>query len=267
MYVKSQVFASMFVKINREALKTMSLTPEKVQAILEAALMVAEQPLTVANLQNLFTGDDAPSSSDIKAILNNLKERYSDEKSGIELQEVASGFRFQAKAEYSPWLAKLWEERAPRYSRAFLETLSIIAYKQPITRAEIEAIRGVTVSSNIMKTLLEREWIRVIGYREVPGKPAIFGTTKTFLDYFNLSTLTELPSLTEFKNLEAQDALVQVQLALANSDIGPNDSEHIPEEREAVIVEKNNIVKLQPKIEELENVEDDDDRENTESLG
>lgn len=220
------------------------MTLEKMQAIIEAALLVAGRPLTVVSLQNLFSETERPNLLDIKAIINTLKEHYQKENSGIELQEVASGYRFQAKAELSPWLAKLWEERAPRYSRAFLETVVIIAYKQPITRAEIEEIRGVTISSNIMKTLQERAWIRIIGYREVPGKPAIYGTTKEFLDYFNLKSLTDLPSLTEFKHLAAQEERLQVQLALENSNIGLDDSENIPEEREATMTQssKNHII-------------------------
>jgi segregation and condensation protein B len=220
----------------------MSLMPlEKMQAIIEAALMVAGHPLTVAALQNLFPEDGRPSSTEIKTLLSSLKTRRQEENSGIELHEVASGYRYQAKAELSPWLAKLWEERAPRYSRAFLETLVLIAYKQPITRGEIEEIRGVTVSSNIMKTLQEREWIRVIGYREVPGKPAIYGTTKEFLDYFNLKSLVDLPSLAEFKDLAVQDEKLQVQLALENSELGPENSENIPEERDALVAENNAI--------------------------
>jgi segregation and condensation protein B len=210
------------------------MTPEKMQTIIEAALMVAGQPLTIAALQNLFPEQEQPSNSDIKAMLQAIKDRHQE--SGIELHEVARGYRLQAKAELSPWLARLWEERAPRYSRAFLETLALIAYKQPITRAEIEDIRGVTVSSHIVKTLLEREWVRVLGHREVPGKPAIYGTTKEFLDYFNVKSLTELPTLAEFKNIEAQDAQVQIQLALANSDVGPMNSELIPDEREAITI-------------------------------
>lgn len=216
-----------------------SMTPEKMQLIIEAALMVAGKPLTIAAMQHLFPENEQPSSSDLHAILSLIKERFQE--TGIELQEVSSGFRFQARAELSPWLSKLWEDRAPRYSRAFLETLAIIAYKQPITRAEIEEIRGVTVSSNIVKTLQEREWIRVLGFREVPGKPAIYGTTKEFLDYFNLKSLSELPALTEFKNLEAQEAQLQVQLAIDGSQIGPHDSEVIPEEREAL---ETNVVQL-----------------------
>jgi segregation and condensation protein B len=210
------------------------MTPEKIQAIIEAALMVAGHPLTILSLQNLFSEEERPTSAEIKSSLGILKERYQPEQCGIELHEVASGYRIQAKSSLSPWLSKLWEERAPRYSRAFLETLVIIAYKQPLTRGEIEEIRGVTVSSNIMKTLQEREWVRVIGYREVPGKPAIYGTTKTFLDYFNLKSLTDLPSLAEFKDLAAQEKQLQVQLALENSQVGPNDSEQIPQENNVI---------------------------------
>lgn len=211
------------------------MTAEKLQSIVEAALMVAGQPLTIAALQNLFNEDERPANADIKAALAGIRERHQD--SGIELHEVASGYRLQAKTELSPWLAKLWEERAPRYSRAFLETLAIIAYKQPITRAEIEEIRGVTVSSNIVKTLSEREWIRLVGFRDTPGKPALYGTTKTFLDHFNLASLSDLPTLAEFKDMQTHDAELQVQLAIENSDIGPDNSEVIPEEREAVIAD------------------------------
>lgn len=204
----------------------MSTTAENLKHIIEAALMVAGRPLTITAILELFNEEERPTNADIKDCLKELQEQY--QPTGLELCEVSSGWRFQTKSELSPWLAKLWEERAPRYSRAFLETLAIIAYKQPITRAEIEEIRGVTVNSNIIKALIERDWIRVIGVRDLPGKPAILGTTKTFLDYFNIKTLAELPSLAEFKSLEQQD--VQVQLALQDSDIGPSDSDVIPEE-------------------------------------
>lgn len=211
------------------------MTAEKLQAIIEAALMISGHPLSIAALQNLFNDEERPGNADIKTALKAIAERHTG--SGIELREVASGWRLQAKTELSPWLAKLWEERAPRYSRAFLETLAIIAYKQPITRAEIEEIRGVTVSSNIVKTLTEREWVRLVGFRDTPGKPALYGTTKTFLDHFNLKSLSELPTLAEFKDMQTHDAELQVQLAIENSDIGPNDSEMIPEEREAIVAE------------------------------
>lgn len=208
------------------------MPPETLQAIIEAALMVAGQPLTIASLQNLFPEDDRPSQSEVRAILNLIKDRH--QHSGIELKEIASGFRLQAKAEFSPWLAKLWEERAPRYSRALMETLAIIAYKQPITRAEIEEIRGVAVSSQIVKTLLDREWIRVLGHKELPGKPVIYGTTKDFLDYFNLKSLTDLPTLMELKNLEVQETQLQVQLALGQSTLNKKENDDEANEEESI---------------------------------
>jgi segregation and condensation protein B len=214
------------------------MTIDKLQSIIEAALMVAGHPLNTSSLLNLFSEEDRPTHAEMQIALSAIKERH--ENSGIELAEVASGYRIQAKAEFSPWLSKLWEERPPRYSRAFLETLAIVAYKQPITRAEIESIRGVTVSSNIIKTLLEREWIRIIGYRDVPGRPAILGTTKIFLDHFNIKSLSDLPTLAAFKDIETQDAQLRVQLALENSNLGPEDSEVIPTEREAVVTEEEN---------------------------
>jgi len=195
----------------------MTITLEQLQKIIESALMVAERPLTALQLQNLFEENELPSLPDIRAALTTLQGHYQDR--GIELREVASGFQFQARVEYSPWLTRLWEERPPRYSRTLLETLALIAYRQPITRAEIEDIRGVAVSSHIVKTLAEREWIRIIGYKEIPGKPALYGTTKTFLDYFNLKTLEELPTLADIKDLESQEAKLQVQLNLPHTEI------------------------------------------------
>jgi segregation and condensation protein B len=193
----------------------MNITPEKLQQILEAALMVAGHPLSIENMKKLFDENDAPSTNDIKDAIAALHEKYAN--SGIYLADIASGFQFQARHELSAWLAKLWEERPPRYSRAFLETLALIAYRQPITRAEIEDVRGVTVSPHIIKTLMEREWVRVVGYREVPGKPALLGTTKTFLDYFNLKNLNDLPTLAEIKDLASQEAKLQVQLELTDT--------------------------------------------------
>lgn len=212
------------------------MTPDKKEAIIEAALMVAGEPLPISALQKLFSDEaDKPSNSEMKAYLTSLATKYIG--SGIELKEVASGFRLQARSEYTPWLSKLWEERPARYTRAFLETLAIIAYKQPVTRAEIEEIRGVTVSTNIMKSLQEREWVKVLGYKEVPGKPAIYGTTKNFLDDFNLKSLTELPTLAEFENFEKQDEKVQIQLALADSNVPNPTCSDVPEEDEIEIAD------------------------------
>lgn len=193
-----------------------NVTSELLIQIVEAALMVAGRPLTVANLQKLFEETDQPETYEIRTALATIQEKYQE--SGIELREVASGFQFQARITLSPWLSRLWEERAPRYSRAFLETLALIAYRQPITRAEVEEIRGVSASSHHFKALMEREWIRIIGYRDAPGKPTLYGTTKYFLDHFNLKSLEQLPTLSELKDLASQEAKLQVQLELSSQE-------------------------------------------------
>ncbi len=167
--------------------------------ILEAALLAAPQPLTVAQLTDLFGEGEAPPADDIRRALHALQEDSTSR--GIELLEVASGFRYQVRAEIYPHISRLWAEKPARYSRALLETLALIAYRQPITRGEIEAIRGVAVNSQIIRTLEEREWIRVVGHRDVPGKPALFGTTRAFLDYFNLKSLDQLPPLSALQEL------------------------------------------------------------------
>lgn len=169
--------------------------------IIEAALMVSDKPMNVNQLLDLFEKDvEPPAKPDVRAALTELQSDYLDR--GVELKEVANGFRFQVKAEYADWVNRLYDERPPRYSRALLETLAIIAYRQPITRGEIEDIRGVSVSTNIIKTMYEREWIKVVGHRDVPGKPELIATTKQFLDYFNLKKLSDLPSLAEIKDFE-----------------------------------------------------------------
>ena len=173
---------------------------ELLKKILEGALFAAGQPLTIERLGLLFDEGDRPDNAVIREALEALVKDY--EGRGIELKEVASGFRFQVRQETGPWVSRLWEEKPSRYSRALLETLALIAYRQPITRSEIEEIRGVSVSSHIVKTLLEREWIRVAGHRDVPGRPALFATTREFLDSFNLKSLAELPSLSEIRDLE-----------------------------------------------------------------
>lgn len=168
--------------------------------ILEGALFASGQPLNIEQLGFLFDEADRPDSTTMRTTLEALMRDYQDR--GVELKEVASGFRFQVRQETGPWVSRLWEEKATRYSRALLETLALIAYRQPITRSEIEEIRGVSVSSHIIKTLIEREWIRVAGHRDVPGRPALFATTRDFLDSFNLKSLTELPSLSEIRDLD-----------------------------------------------------------------
>ncbi|MBL6908259.1 MAG: SMC-Scp complex subunit ScpB [Luminiphilus sp.] len=177
--------------------------------ILEGALLAADEPLSKKQLAQLFDELDRPSASDITAALDEVASRCDGR--GFELAEVASGFRFQVRQHLSPWVSKLWVERPARYSRALLETLSLIAYRQPITRGEIEDIRGVAVSSNIMKSLLERDWVKVVGHRDVPGKPAMYATTRGFLDYFNLKSLDQLPPLADVKDLETMTSALPLE--------------------------------------------------------
>ncbi len=170
-----------------------------INRIVEGALLASSQPLTLAQLQGLFPEEEPAPPGSIERALELLREGCADR--GVELVEVASGFRFQVTNEVHGFITRLWTERKTRYTRATLETLALIAYRQPITRGEIEQVRGVAVSSNIIQALEEREWIRVIGHRDVPGKPALFGTTKGFLDYFGLKRLDELPPLSELRDL------------------------------------------------------------------
>ncbi len=167
--------------------------------IIEGAILAADGPLSIDRMISLFEGEQ-PARAEIREVLAEIEREC--EGHGYELKKVASGYRFQVRQEYSEWVGRLWEERPPRYSRALLETLALIAYKQPITRGDIEEIRGVAVSTNIMRSLLEREWVRIVGHRDVPGRPAIYATTKTFLDYFNLASLDELPTLSDIKDLD-----------------------------------------------------------------
>lgn len=178
----------------------MSDVDNKVKMIVEGLLLAAGRPLTLDNIIQVFSDDEKPDRAELKAVMDSIAQDCNDR--GFELVEVASGFRLQVKQDLSEWVAKLWEERPPKYTRALLETLALIAYRQPITRGDIEEIRGVAVSSNIIRTLLDREWVRVVGHRDVPGRPAMFATTKQFLDYFNLKSLQGLPPLSEIKELE-----------------------------------------------------------------
>ena len=178
------------------------MTKEKIKNIIEAALMVSTKPLSINMVLSLFESEQSfqPERNDIREALETLQEDYSGR--GIELAEIASGFRVQARNEYASWVNHLFDERPPRYSRALLETLAIIAYRQPITRGEIEQIRGVSVSGTIIKTLFEREWIKGVGHRDVPGKPELLVSTKAFLDYFNLKKLSDLPALEDIKDYD-----------------------------------------------------------------
>lgn len=174
---------------------------QKLSCIIEALLLASDKALSLEQIENLLhDDDDKVSKQDIKDVILALQADFAGR--GMELKEIASGYRFQVRQDYAPWVSRLWEEKPSKYSRALLETLVLMAYRQPITRGEIESIRGVSVSSHIVKTLLEREWVRVIGHRDVPGKPAIYGTTREFLDYFNLKSLDELPPLSDIKDLD-----------------------------------------------------------------
>ena len=183
------------------------MDPTRTKHILEACLLVAARPMSVPQLEALFEGDEErPTRDGVREALAALGTDY--EGRGIELVEVASGFRLQSRIEVQRWVSRLFQERTPRYSRALLETLVLVAYRQPITRGEIEEVRGVAVSSNIVRTLQERQWVREVGYKDVPGKPALLGTTRQFLDYFNLKRLEDLPTLGELKDLDAFDAVL-----------------------------------------------------------
>lgn len=188
------------------------MNEHQVKRIVEAVLMAAGKPLSLDQILSTF-GDEAaqPQRADVRKALAALQEEYADR--SIELKEVASGWRVQVQSGFAEWVGRLWEERPSRYSRALLETLALIAYRQPVTRGEIEDVRGVSLSSSIMKTLQDREWIRVVGHRDVPGRPALYGTTREFLDYFGLKSLDELPTLAELRDLES----INVELDLGDT--------------------------------------------------
>jgi len=202
----------------------------EIKHFVEAALLAAGRPLNTEQLKRLFDGRMAPEKAEIRKAIATLNEEYEDR--GIVVTEVASGFRMQVKAGMATRLHKLWEERPPRYSRALFETIALIAYRQPITRGEIEEIRGVAVSSNIIRQLLERDWVRVVGHRDVPGRPAMFGTTKTFLDYFSLKKLDDLPPLADLSDWES----LRVQLNLPEVEDQPESGAEETAETAATVI-------------------------------
>lgn len=217
---------------------------KQLQQIIEGALLAYGQPLSLDKLHSLFViettdtdeGDQLPTKSQVEkeAIVDVLEEiQQSCEERGFELKKVASGWRFQVREETAPWVNKLWEEKPQRYSRALMETLAIIAYRQPITRGDIEEIRGVAVSSHIIKTLTEREWIKVIGHRDVPGRPSLFATTKQFLDYFNLQSLDELPSLRELTDIENLNPELNLQTTEDNAEAASSEAQEAVDAVEA----------------------------------
>jgi segregation and condensation protein B len=188
--------------------------------IVEALLFASKRPMTAKQVQQAFPELEQPDLEEIQkaidAIINDYRKRP------VELKQVASGYRFQVKADLARWVSRLFEEKPPKYSRALLETLAIIAYRQPVTRGDIEDIRGVSVSSGIIQTLLEREWVRVVGHKEVPGRPALLGTTKQFLDYFNIQTLTELPTLQDLPTLDLSIENNQLQVSSEHQETQQN---------------------------------------------
>ncbi len=197
---------------------------DKLKKILEAILISGDKPLSVEKLLGFFETEDLVNRNDVKEALKDLQTAY--ESHGFELVETASGFRFQTKEDYKQWVTQHWDEKPAKYSRALLETLALIIYRQPITRAEIEDVRGVAVSSHIIKTLQERDWIRIVGHKEVPGRPALLGTTRQFLDYFNLKSLDEMPSLSEIQDIEKlyPELELKIQDEGVEADAGNEDS-------------------------------------------
>lgn len=187
------------------------MNSDLIKRIVEGALMAAGKSLDLNHLERLFEDGERPPKDQLRAALEEIDVDCRGR--GFELKQTASGYRFQVHQDLSTWVNRLWDEKPKRYSRAMLETLSLIAYRQPLTRGDIELVRGVAVSSEIIKTLQEREWVRVVGYRDVPGKPALFATTKQFLDYFNLKSLDDLPALGEIKDLTDLDPALELSLA------------------------------------------------------
>ena len=209
--------------------------PSRIRHIVEAALLAAGEPLSVAQLSALFDdGPEGPDHAELVKAIEQLEHDCADR--GVELRKVASGYRLQVKQEYQEWISRLWSERPKRYSRALLETLALVAYRQPITRGEIEDVRGVSLSSSIIRTLQERDWIRVVGHRDVPGKPALFGTTRAFLDYFDLESLDELPTLAELRDLSAIGEELELDLSdIPEAQLAPANDESEPKAEAEVI--------------------------------
>jgi segregation and condensation protein B len=235
--------------------------PRELASLIEAFLLASGKPQSLERLYELFEEAERPAPAVFKKALEVLAKSCNGR--SFELKEVASGYRLQIRESYAPWVGRLWEERPQRYSRALLETLALIAYRQPITRGEIEDVRGVAVNSNIIKTLIEREWIRIVGYREVPGRPAMFATTRAFLDHFNLKSLDALPALAELRELEPEpepaldpdDAPVPAYLqALADASLA---EEEAPDEAKAQTSFRSLLVELDAMEEGLKTDFDD----------
>ena len=193
------------------------MNSEMLRKIIEGAIMAAGKPIDIVRLEVLFEESECPPRDQIRAAIEEIQADC--EERGFELVQVASGYRFQVKQQLSDWVNRLWEEKPKRYSRAMLETLALIAYRQPLTRGDIEAVRGVAVSSDIIKSLQERDWVRIVGHRDVPGRPALYATTKQFLDYFNIKSLEYLPTLGEIKDFSELDPDLELALAAVPVDM------------------------------------------------
>lgn len=197
------------------------------RGIIEAVLFSADRPLSIVQLQSCFSKTTGPDKTEIRAVLDEIREHYRTR--AVELIEVSSGFRFQVRREYSTWVANLLKDKPPRYSRALLETLAIIAHRQPTTRGGIEEVRGVGVSTTIIRTLVDRGWIKVIGHREVPGRPALYATTRQFLDYFNLKSLADLPPLSEAQSLDQSPEIDVAEIGSQDNNSPPPEIEETDE--------------------------------------
>jgi segregation and condensation protein B len=222
--------------------------------IVEGAILAAAQPMTIARILELFDEVVAPTKDEVLAALQDIQADNAER--GFELKEVASGWRFQVREELAPWVNRLWDEKPQKYSRALLETLSLIAYRQPITRGDIEEIRGVAVSSHIMKTLMERDWVKVVGHRDVPGRPSLYATTRQFLDYFNLKNLEDLPSLSEIRDL---DELNNVLNLGDEEGIGEKDDDAIPDVPAVIAIDESAEAELEEFVDGEEAFVDIDD--------
>ena len=242
----------------------------KVKMIIEGLLLAASRPLNLSEIAQVFDEDERPDKKELKKIIEVIEADCSDR--GFELQEVASGYRFQVKQELSSWVGKLWDERPPRYTRALLEILALIVYKQPITRGDIEEIRGVSVSPNIIRTLIDREWVRVVGHRDVPGRPAMFATTKTFLDYFNLKSLQNLPPLSEIKELDNSDSELNLNEELSQSrildmpNVDDSEGDFLTLSEDELLAEEEAINLSKKPLDEILGVEDLDEPPSTDKF-
>ncbi len=210
------------------------MSASTIKDIIEAVLLAAGKPLTVDQLLSVFGDDEKPERNQIRETISALQEEYAGR--SVELVQVASGWRVQVRKEMEPWVSRLSDEKPARYTRALLETLALVAYRQPITRGEIEDIRGVSVSTSIMKTLQEREWVRIVGHRDVPGHPAMYGTTRQFLDYFNLKGLDDLPTLMELRDIDSINAELELALPGESLPLPGEDAEQAGEETEEDVV-------------------------------